>query len=131
VGVGALAGCQHNPTAFQNIESVPVVEAPQKQRCAAFEGGAAHQSCEDARYLAQQYVRRLAPGDEVCIEGGFGEQAGPACLARGSVVDVATNAVKIEVRQAQPGSRWFEFVMRDVWYQEGALVDLYLSERGY
>ncbi|MBX5483988.1 MAG: hypothetical protein IRZ16_19360, partial [Myxococcaceae bacterium] len=88
-------------------------------------------SCELAKYIAQTYVRGLGVGDEVCLEGGFGEAAGAACLARAAVVDVGSNQVLVEVREAQPLSRWFNHVMGQVWYEEGALVDLYLAERGY
>jgi hypothetical protein len=111
--------------------NVPVHKAPTKDRCAPLKQSAARSSCEDARYLATEYTRRLSPGDEVCIEGGYGEEPGSGCLARAAVIDVGTNRVKLEIRGARPDSRWFNSEMRHAWYEEGALVDLYLSERGY
>ena len=110
---------------------VPHVTAPNADRCAAHKQSGARSRCEDAKYLGQNYVRGLGVGDEVCLEGGFGESAGGACLARGAVVDVASNQVLVEIREAQPSSRWYRNVMGQVWYEEGALVDLYLAERGY
>ena len=76
-------------------------------------------------------MRRLSVGDQLCLEGGFGEPPGGACQTRAAVVDVGQDAVLVEVRDAQPGSRWRDHVMGQVWYAEGALVDLYLAERGY
>ncbi|MDY7232268.1 hypothetical protein [Hyalangium rubrum] len=111
--------------------NVPVYKAPQVDRCSAHGKSAARPGCDDARYLGTEYTRRLAVGDEVCIEGGFGDEPGPACKARAAVVDTGNNRVKLEIRGTRPDSRWFNAEMRHAWYEEGALVDLYLAERGY
>ncbi|NMO19761.1 hypothetical protein HPC49_21015 [Pyxidicoccus fallax] len=111
--------------------AIPVVKAPQKDRCGVHGAGGVRASCDEAKYLATEYTRRLSVGDEVCLEGGYGEEPGGACLARAAVIDTAPNQVKLEVRGAKPDSRWFDVEMRHAWYEEGALVDLYLSERGY
>lgn len=107
------------------------VAAPPQNRCTKHGTSSIRGPCDEATYLAQTYVRRLAVGDDVCLEGGFGDEPGAACQARAAVVDVGTNTVLMEIRKAQPGSRWYDHVMSQVWYEEGALVDLYLSERGY
>lgn len=107
------------------------VKAPLKGRCEVHGESAVRAPCDEAGYLAQNYVRKLGVGDEICLEGGFGEEPGGACLARAAVVDVGTNTVLVEIRAAQPASRWYRHVMGQVWYEEGALVDLYLAERGY
>ena len=119
------AGCLHNPAA------VAQVKAPLANRCTRHGTSGVRGQCDEAMQLAQLYVRRLATSDEVCIEGGFGDPPGPACLARAVVTDVGQNLVKMEIREAQPGSRWFNQPMRGVEFEEGALVDLYLAERGY
>jgi hypothetical protein len=106
--------------------------APQTDRCAKFKsGGGPAAACAESKYLAQVYVRKLATGDEVCIEGGFGDAPGAACLARAAIVDSATNRVLIEVRQARPESKWFKHEQEQFWFEEGALVDLYVAEHGY
>lgn len=134
----AVAGCkqvgpyQRDPNeedAF--ISNVPVIRAPSQDRCAALGKSSVRGGCDDALYLAQEYARRLSVGDEVCLEGGFGEEPGAACKARAAVIDTGPNRVKLEVRSARPDSRWFKSEMRHGWYEEGALVDLYLAERGY
>lgn len=107
-------------------------KAPEVQRCSKYKtGGAAASQCAESKYLGEIYVRRLSTGDEVCLEGGFGEIAGPACLARAAVVDTSTNRVLLEVRQARPESKWFSHEQSQFWFEEGALVDLYVVEHGY
>ena len=109
-----------------DLDNVPVYAAPKTSRCAAKARG-----CADAMYLAQTYVRRLSTGDQVCLEGGFGEPLTNECRARSAVVDTAPNRVLIEVREAKPGSKWFDKEIHQFWFEEGALVDLALAERGY
>lgn len=113
------------------IENTPVYPAPKVDRCAKLKGGGAQSRCDEAKYLADLYVRRLSTGDGVCLDGGFGDAPGGACLARASVADVATGMVLLEVREAKPDSRWFHRESNQFWFEEGALVDLYLQEHGY
>jgi hypothetical protein len=129
-----VAGCvsARDPGSSLDVRRVPTYEAPKEDRCAKFKrGGSAATACDEARYLGQVYVRRLAIGDEVCLEGGFGDPPGGACLARAAVADTGTNLVLLEVRQARPDSRWFQKEQSQFWFQEGALVDLYLADHGY
>lgn len=134
VAVAALAvGCvvSRDPGSL-DPHRVPTYEAPKEDRCAKYQaGGAPAANCQEARYLGQLYVRRLSTGDEVCLEGGFGDPPGAACLARAAVVDTGTNLLLLEVRQARPDSRWFHKEQAQFWFQEGALVDLYLNDHGY
>jgi hypothetical protein len=112
--------------------NVPVYKAPLTSRCAKFKkGGGAAAACDEAKYLGETYVRRLSTGDEVCLEGGFGDRPLAACLARASVADTDTNRILLEVRNAQPSSKWFNKESNQFWFEEGALVDLYLADHGY
>ena len=114
------------------FENVPLYPAPAVGRCDKFKkGGAAFAACDEAKYLAQIYVRRMSTGDEVCLEGGFGEKPSAACLARAAVVDTATERNLLEVRETKPDSKWFKKEQNQFWFEEGALVDLYLAEHGY
>lgn len=114
------------------LENVAEYPAPAQSRCAKFKKGSGPaNACDEAKYLGEVYVRKLSPGDEVCLEGGFGDEPGAACLARGSVADVATDRILVEVREARPDSRWFRKEQNQFWFQEGALVDLYLADHGY
>lgn len=114
------------------FNSVKVYKAPETNRCAKFKkGNAAEAACGEARYLAEVYVRKLATGDEVCLDGGFGDVAGAACKARAMVADTGTNKVLLEVRDPHPDSKWFKLERNQFWFEEGALVDLYLVDHGY
>ena len=106
--------------------------APKEQRCAKYKaGGAPAANCAESKYLAEIYVRRLASGDEICLEGGFGDEPTGACLSRAAIVDTATNRVLVEIRQSKPESKWFSHEQSQFWFEEGALVDLYIAEHGY
>ena len=113
------------------FENVPRYPAPPTSRCEKIKSPTPKKNCEEAKYLAQIYVRRLASGDEVCLEGGFGDRPGAGCGCRAAVVDTANEVVLLEVREARPDSRWFKKESNEFWFEEGALVDLYLSDHGY
>lgn len=107
-------------------------KTPEVLRCAKFKaGGAPAAQCAEAKYLGEVYVRKLATGDEVCLEGGFGDEPTSACQARAAIVDTATNRVLLEVRNVRPESKWFKHEQSQFWFEEGALVDLYVAEHGY
>ena len=108
-----------------------VVKAPVTLRCPKYGKGSARAACDEATELAQRYVRRLSAGDLVCLEGGFGDAPGGGCLARAAVSDAGNGQLLLDIREAQPSSRWFEHVSSEVWFEDGALVDLYLAEKGY
>ncbi|KFA87453.1 hypothetical protein [Archangium violaceum] len=134
-----LAGCITDKEAFRPnpndedplVGAIPLVRSPVKDRCEQHGRSSVRGNCDEAKYLATEYTRRLSVGDEVCLEGGYGDEPGAGCKARAAIIDTAPNRVKLEVRTAKPDSRWFNAEMRHAWYEEGALVDLYLAERGY
>jgi hypothetical protein len=130
-----LVGCQtatRDRGASNLMERAQTYKAPAESRCAKLKAGSPPaQNCADAQYLAQIYVRKLSSGDEVCLEGGFGDQPTGACMGRAAVVDVATNRLLLEIRSARPESKWFSHEQTQYWFEEGALVDLYLLEHGY
>ena len=113
------------------LETSARIPGPAVDRCQKHKRSALRQPCDDAKYIAQNYTRRLSPGDFVCLENVYGEEPGRACLARAAVVNVQTGAVQLELREAKPESRWFQHVQQQIWFAEDALVDLYLAERGY
>ena len=136
-GALALAGCFHDDRGSRDRggmgwqENVPTIAAPLKPRCKNYPGSGAAKRCDEAQYLGQIYVRRLSTGDQVCLEGGFGDNPSAACTARAAVVDVSNNTVLLEIREAKPDSRWFNKEQNQFWFEEGALVDLYLADHGY
>ncbi len=138
IGAVACTGCLTDNRASRDrggaglFENVPLYPAPKVSRCAKFKkGGGAAAACEEAKYLGENYVRRLSSGDEVCLDGGFGDRPLAACLARATVADTDTNRILLEIRNTQPSSRWFNKEANQFWFEEGALVDLYLADHGY
>jgi hypothetical protein len=134
----ALAGCLKDTRPSQErgaarvFSRAPEIQGPATDRCqAAAETGTGKPGCRDAKYLAQVYVRKLGTTDEVCLEGGFGQAAPTSCLARAFVADAAVGRLLLEIRSAQPQSRWYNQVQHQLWFTENALIDLYLAERGY
>jgi hypothetical protein len=113
------------------FSTTPEAKAPEVDRCVALKNSSAGASCQDSKYTAENYVRHLSTGDSVCLENVFGEVAGAACLARAVVRDVGSDQVLLKVEDAKPESRWYHKVSSDIWFDEGALVDLWLAERGY
>jgi hypothetical protein len=132
-----LFGCIHDERPQRDrgaaglIENTQTIPAPAVDRCAATKGSGAGKRCAEAKYLAEIYVRKLDVGTDVCLEGGFGDEPTGACLARGGVSDTRPDQVLIEIRGAKPDSRWFKKEQNQYWFEEGALVDLYLADHGY
>lgn len=113
------------------FSGAPEVPAPLVDRCEQYRTTTREPFCRDARYLGEAWARSLSPGDQVCMEGGVGEEVSSSCAARASVADVGTNRVLIEIRSARPDSRFVNDVQKQAWYAEGALVDLFLAEQGW
>lgn len=114
------------------FERATTVAAPQADRCQRFKRTSnAGKACDEALYLAQVFVKKLSTGDQVCLDGEFGERVTGACLARAAVADTASDKVLLEVREAKPDSAWFGKEQTQLWFEEGALVDLYLKDHGY
>lgn len=137
VGFACLTACLTDSRASRDrgaaglFENVALVEAPKAKRCDKYGKGAARGRCDEAKYLAEVYVRKLSTGDMVCLEGGFGEEPGGGCLARAAIADTATGKLLVELKEARPNSRWASKESNQYWFEEGALVDLYLVENGY
>lgn len=113
------------------FHSAPEIAAPARDRCEGL-GPKRKESCEQVRYVATNFARKLAVTDEVCLEGGIADPVvGGSCLARAVVMDTATGKVLVEIRDAKPDSKWFDKVQRQFWFAEGALSDLYLAEEGF
>jgi hypothetical protein len=134
LGVAAvvLSGCSHSERERGRLwDEVPVYAAPTQDRCEKYPAGKKRADCAEARYLGEIYVRKLATSDEVCLDGGFGDVAGAACKARASVSDSGKNRTLLDVREPRPDSKWFKEERHEFWFEEGALVDLYLADHGY
>ena len=136
-------GCFHDESMFSNHvrsehsgsglgDVTQRIRGPVLDRCQEkSKGSGIRQSCDDALYVAKNYVRALATGDSVCLQGGFGLEPTRACSARAMVRDVHMEEVLLEIRESKPDSKWFDKQSAQFWFVEGALMDLYLDEHGY
>ncbi len=130
VGCRATADRERGATGLW--DAAATIKGPAEHRCARFKTTSnAGKACADSLYLAELYVRKLAVGDQVCLEGGFGDPPGTGCLARASVEDTSNHAVMLEVRDAAPNSKWKAKGGHQFWFDEAALIDLYLLDHGY
>ncbi len=107
-----------------------MIAAPTTNRCQVH-SGQRRKACDEAKYLADIFVRKLSTGDDVCLEEKFGENDLSGCPARAAVVDLGSHTVLLEIRAANPDTQWFQKIQQQFWFEEGALVDLYLRDHGY
>lgn len=127
----ALSACTHGRV-LERPDKVPVVAAPAHDRCEQFLGARSlFLQCAEAKQQAVDYIHKLNTGDAVCVEGGFGEEPREGCKARGFIVDADGQGFAVELRDARLDSRWKDQNQKTVYFENGALVDLYLRERGY
>ncbi len=113
------------------FERAAVIQAPATDRCEALSTPKVRAACAEERATAQRYVKKLSPGDQVCLLQGFGEPSLTGCPARAAVVDLGSNQLLLEIRDAAPDTSWFQKIQQQFWFDEGALVDFYLRDHGY
>lgn len=107
-----------------------LVPAPTEDRCALVKEKTLKEKCADFKLKAAEYIKNLAPTDEVCLEHGFGQVAGAACRARGKVMDVKPDFVDIRVEEARADSKHRDVEGKTFRYPESALVDMWLETKG-
>lgn len=119
--------------AAQLFDRAPTIEAPESDRCQRMAAvDEAREPCDLQKREFLLALRALSVGDQMCLDNLVGDPADqPGCRARAAIADTASGRLLIEVRGAQPESRWFDKIQSQLWFEEGALLDLFLAERGY
>lgn len=108
------------------------VKGPSRDRCAKLRAGDdAKTRCEEFKQEAVRYLRGLNVSDQVCVEGGFGEEPTASCKARGGIVDAGAENFLIEIRDPTLDSTWKGHHQKTVMFDHAALVDIYLRDRGF
>jgi hypothetical protein len=121
------AGCVHAP---DGLKDTHVVGAPSVDRCAAQAGATLQEQCRAERDQALRWVHHLSVDDQICIDGLVPlETELRQCSVRGFVQDTAPEQVKVEIREAPPGSPYKD--ISDYWFNEQALADIQLRAKGY
>lgn len=135
--LATLAGCAGHDHAglwmtHEDVE-VETVAAPKTDRCDKFKGAdSMFQRCQEFKQQAMNYLHALNTGDTVCMEGGFGEDhLTDKCKARGQVVDADNHGMLVQLREPRLDSRWKDYDGKKVFFENGALIDLYLAESGF
>lgn len=137
LGLSALTACAGHGHAGMwsdmSDHDIETVAAPPHNRCEALHNApTTFAQCQRAVSEVTEYLRHLNTGDEVCLEGGFGDdRVGDHCKARGHVLDADAHGFLIQVRDPSLDSRWKNAQGHKLYFENGALVDLYLRERGY
>ena len=132
----ALAGCvshEHpGPFMHQTDVGAQTISAPAKDRCEAYASAkTTYAQCQQFKTAAIEYLRRLSVGDTVCMENTLGEEMTAECKARGVIVDGDAHGFLIEFRDPSTTSKWKDEQGKRVYFENGALIDIYLRERGY
>ena len=81
--------------------------------------------------MGRGQYRSLSVGDTVCMENTLGEEMTAECKARGVIVDGDAHGFLIEFRDPSTTSKWKDEQGKRVYFENGALIDIYLRERGY
>lgn len=131
-----LAGCvshEHTGPFMHQIDvGAQSVDAPEKDRCESYASAkTTYTQCQQFKTAAVEYLRHLSTGDTVCMENTFGEEMTDACKARGVIVDGDPRGFLIEFRDPSTASKWKDYQQKRVYFENGALIDIYLRERGY
>jgi hypothetical protein len=132
-GVG-VTGCTttHPGAMYARVDDRRVVAAPKVDRCEAFKGAATtFAQCQDFKQQAVNYLHKLSTGDAMCVENGFGEEPREGCKARAFIIDADNHGFTTEIRYPALDSKWKDANQQKIYFENGALVDLYLRERGY
>jgi hypothetical protein len=122
----ALVPMPHN----QDGGRRPARVGPISNRCPRLVEPNREKECEQIRFDAINFVRRLAVDDQLCLQGNpLSDGVTGRCKVRAFVEDVGPKSIKLEIRHADPGTGFQP--MADHWYHEDALVDLYLDSWGF
>ncbi len=107
------------------------VEKPASDRCLKYESDPQlFGPCKKARVEASHYVEALETGSDVCVENTFGEPI-QDCYARGVVVDPGSHSTIIAATTVDDARAKNFRKTENVYFDNDALIDLYLSEHGY
>jgi hypothetical protein len=107
------------------------VEKPETERCLKYKSDPSLSGpCNAAKIEAGRYLQTLETGAEVCLENTFGEPI-KDCYARGVVIDPTAHATIVSITEVDSAHAKNFRNQEYVWFDNDALVDLYLAEHGY
>lgn len=134
VAACALAGCTTTSggAMYARHDTTRIVAAPKLDRCDAFKGArTTFTQCQEFKQQAIDYIHKLNTGDAICVENGMGEEPREGCKARAYIIDADNHGFTTEIRYPTLDSKWKDANQQRVYFENGALIDLFLRERGY
>ncbi len=99
-------------------------------RCARTADLMAQKGCERARDKAHAQLRALSQGDQLCLEPILDADMAN-CRARARIEEQDPTAMELHFVEVDPNSSWAPKSSRTLWYENTALIDLYLQEKGF
>lgn len=127
----AFLGCHEGVRSIRMEDgAAEAIHGPPVDRC-THAPVAERDRCDQMKADARKYIAGLNVNDNVCLEGGFGDDPGPSCKARGRIADGNNQGFLFTVYDPASGSHWQSYADRKVWVDNEALVDQYLVDRGY
>lgn len=131
LAVLALAGCKEGQRGLHMEDTAATaVHAPRVDRCTKVKDRE-RTTCDEHKEAALKYIRNLTQGDNMCVEGGFGEELTKACKVRGTFEDGNNEGILVMIHDPAPESHWKGYSERKVWFDNAALVDQFLADKGY
>ena len=107
------------------------VRAPAADRCSHWAEPLARRGCDRIRDRARSYLETLHVGDAICLDPPLQEDMDSGCRARGRIDDQGSNSMRITLIEVEPSSGFAPQANQHLWYENLALVDLYLKEKGF
>jgi hypothetical protein len=87
-------------------------------------------SCLRERDKANAYLKSVNQGDGLCLEPILGADMNN-CRARARIEEQDPTAVELHLIDVDPNSSWAPKANQQIWYENAALVDMDLQEKGY
>jgi hypothetical protein len=124
-----LAGCATlSPESRANAVKGPAPELG--DRCARATDILVQKGCQRDRDKAHAYLKTLNQGDTVCLDPLFDADM-TNCRARAEIEDQDPTATQIHLFDTDPNSSWAPKANQKIWYENTALIDLYLQGKGF
>ena len=99
-------------------------------RCRHWSQALALAGCRRFQEKAQRRIGALTTGDMLCLEPMLGDDQ-TNCRARAEVVDQDRSSTKLQFLEVDPTSSWTSRADQAPWFENAALVDLYLQAKGF
>jgi hypothetical protein len=125
----ALASCATlAPESRANAVRGPAPEVG--DRCTHAADLLQQKGCGRERDKAYAYLRAKNQGDQLCLEPILGDDL-TNCRARSTIDEQDPTAMQLHLIDIDPNSSWAPKAGQRIWFENTALIDLFLQEKGF